>query len=386
MTDVVIVDAVRTPMGRSRGGVFRNVRAEDLSAHVIRALLRRNPALEPEEIEDVIWGCVQQTKEQGFNIARMALLLAGLPMTVSGQTVNRLCGSSMTAIHAAVSAIKSGLGEAYICGGVEHMGHVPMNYNVDMNPALSLVTARASGSMGLTAEMLAAQFNVSRKAQDAFALQSHQRAHEARVKGEFKEEMVPLEGHDAEGIPLLVDFDEVVRSDASLETLADLKPVFNPRGSVTAGNSSALSDGAAAVLVMSAARAKTLKLKPMAKIKAMASAGCDPATMGRGPVPASQKALKRAGLKLKDIDFIELNEAFAAQSLAVLTEMKILDRQDDVNVKGGAIALGHPLGCSGARITGTLAHTLAKRKAQFGLATMCIGMGQGVATVLERIN
>ena len=384
-TDVVIVDAVRTPMGRSRAGAFRNVRAEDLSAHLIRALMKRNPAVKPSEIEDVIWGCVQQTKEQGFNIARMALLQAGLPIGVAGQTVNRLCGSSMTAIHAAVSAIQSGIGDTYVCGGVEHMGHVPMDYNIDPNPAISLVAAKASGMMGLTAEMLATMFNISRKAQDEFALQSHQRAVAAQKSGAFKDEMVPLEGHDADGLPILVDFDEVARADASLEGLGALRPVFNPKGSVTAGNSSALSDGAAATLLMSADRAKALGLKPMVKIKAMASAGCDPATMGRGPVPASQKALKRAGLELKDIGQFELNEAFAAQSLAVMTEMKILDRQDRINIKGGAIALGHPLGCSGARITGSLAHTMVKTNAQFGLATMCIGMGQGVATVLERV-
>lgn len=384
-TDVVIVDAIRTPMGRSKGGAFRNVRAEDLSAHLIRSLLKRNAAVKPAEIEDVVWGCVQQTKEQGFNIARMALLQAGLPIGVAGQTVNRLCGSSMTAIHAAATSIQSGIGDTYICGGVEHMGHVPMDYNIDPNPAISLNAAKASGMMGLTAEMLATMFNISRKSQDEFALQSHKRAVAALKNGEFKNEMVPIEGHDADGLPMLVDFDEVVRADASFEGLSGLKPVFNPKGSVTAGNSSAISDGASAVLVMSADKARSLGLKPMVKIKAMASAGCDPATMGRGPVPASQKALKRAGLELKNIDYFELNEAFAAQSLAVLTEMKLLDRQDRINVKGGAIALGHPLGCSGARITGTLAHTMVKHNAQFGLATMCIGMGQGVATVLERI-
>ena len=386
MTDVVIVDAVRTPMGRSKAGVFRNVRAEDLSAHLIRALLKRNGAVKPSEIEDVIWGCVQQTKEQGFNIARMALLQAGLPVSVAGQTVNRLCGSSMTAIHAAVGAIKAGIGDTYICGGVEHMGHVPMDYNIDPNPAISLVAAKASGLMGLTAENLAMMFSISRKAQDEFSLQSHRRAVAARNNGDFQDEMVPLEGHDADGAPVWVDFDEVARADASLDGLGALRPVFNPKGSVTAGNSSAISDGASATLIMSADKAKALGLKPLAKIRAMASAGCDPATMGRGPVPASQKALQRAGLALKDVDYFELNEAFAAQSLAVMTELKIVDRQDRINIKGGAIALGHPLGCSGARITGTLAHTLAKKNAQFGLATMCIGMGQGVATVLERVN
>ena len=386
MTDVVIVDAVRTPMGRSKGGAYRNVRAEDLSAALVKAILKRNPAVKPEEIEDLIWGCVQQTKEQGFNIARMVSLLAGLPHSVSGQTVNRLCGSSMTAIHAAAGAIKSGIGDIYVCGGVEHMGHVPMDYNIDPNPAISVVAAKASGMMGLTAEMLATMFQIPRQKQDEFALTSHQRAHKARTDGHFKNEMIPIEGHDADGIPVLMDFDEVVRPEANLADLGKLRPVFNPKGSVTAGNSSAISDGASAVLVMSADKAKSLGLKPLAKIRAMASAGCDPATMGRGPVPASQKALKRAGLELKDINYFELNEAFAAQSLAVLTELKLLDRMDHINIKGGAIALGHPLGCSGARITGALAHILNEKDAQFGLATMCIGMGQGVATVLERVS
>jgi acetyl-CoA acyltransferase len=373
-------------MGRSKGGVFRNVRAENLSAELIKALLKRNPAVKPNEIEDVIWGCVQQTLEQGFNVARQVALLAGLPHEVSGQTVNRLCGSSMTAIHAAVGAIKSGIGDLYVCGGVEHMGHVPMNHGFDGNPELSLNTAKAAAMMGLTAEMLATSFQISRERQDQFSLASHQRATQARKDGGFKDELVPIAGHDADGLPLLVDFDEVVRADANLADLAKLKPAFNPKGSVTAGNSSAISDGASAVLVMSADKAKALGLKPLAKVRSMASAGCDPSTMGRGPVPASKKALERAGLSLKDIQYFELNEAFAAQSLAVLTELKLLDRMDHINIKGGAIALGHPLGCSGARITGALAHILNQKDAQFGLATMCIGMGQGVATVLERVH
>lgn len=386
MTDVVIVDAVRTPMGRSRAGVFRNVRAENLSAELVKALLRRNPAVKPAEIEDVIWGCVQQTLEQGFNVARQISLLAGLPHEVPGQTVNRLCGSSMTAIHAAVGAINSGIGDIYLCGGVEHMGHIPMTHGFDGNPELSLSVAKAAAMMGLTAEMLATMFQISRKAQDEFSLASHQKAHKAGADGGFKNEMVPIAGHDADGLPLLVDYDEVVRADANIEDLAKLKPAFNPKGSVTAGNSSAISDGASAVLVMSAAKAQSLGIKPMAKIRAMSSAGVDPSTMGRGPVPASKKALARAGLALADMDYIELNEAFAAQSLAVLTELKLLDRMDRINIKGGAIALGHPLGCSGSRITGALAHILNEKDAQFGLATMCIGMGQGVATVLERVH
>ena len=386
MTDVVIVDAVRTPMGRSRAGVFRNVRAEALSAELIKALMRRNPAVNPKEIEDVIWGCVQQTKEQGFNIARQASLLAGLPIEVSGQTVNRLCGSSMTAIHSAVGAIQAGAGDIFICGGVEHMGHVAMDYNFDGNPELSLTTAKAAAMMGLTAEMLATAFQLSRSKQDEFALASHQKAAAALKNGGFKNEMIPIAGHDADGLPILVDFDEVVRGNANIEDLGKLKPAFNPKGSVTAGNSSAISDGASAVLVMSADKAAALGLKPMARIVSMASAGCDPSTMGRGPVPATLKALKRAGLTLADIDYFELNEAFAAQALAVMTELKILDRMDRVNLKGGAIALGHPLGCSGARITGALAHVLNEQGGRYGLATMCIGMGQGVATIIERLH
>ncbi|MGJ8668225.1 MAG: acetyl-CoA C-acyltransferase FadA [Oceanococcus sp.] len=386
MTDVVIVDAVRTPMGRSKNGVFRNVRAENLSAEVMKALLQRNAALNPKDIEDVIWGCVQQTLEQGFNVARMASLLAGLPHEVSAQTVNRLCGSSMTAIHTAAGAIHAGLGEVFICGGVEHMGHVPMTHGVDPNPALSVNVAKASGMMGLTAEMLGTMNGISRQAQDEFALNSHMKAHRANTGGEFKNEMIAMAGHVADGSAALIDFDEVVRGETTLEGLANLRPVFNPAsGTVTAGNSSALSDGASGVLLMSAEKAKALGLKPLAKIRGMATAGCDPSVMGRGPVPASLKALKRAGLSLDDMGVIELNEAFAAQSLAVLKELKLTEQQDKVNIKGGAIALGHPLGCSGSRITGALAHLMNEKDQQFGLATMCIGMGQGVATVLERV-
>jgi len=387
MQDVVIVDAVRTAMGRSKGGMFRHTRAETLSATLLQALLQRNPAVTPEAIEDVIWGCVQQTKEQGFNIGRNAVLLAGLPHSVPGNTVNRLCGSSMQAIHNAVGQIAAGVDGVYICGGVEHMGHVPMDYNIDIHPGLSKHVARASAMMGLTAEMLANLHHISREAQDQFALQSHQRAHAAGVDGGFDNEIVAVSGHDSNGYAQMCAVDEVVRADASLEQLAALRPVFNPRGgTVTAGSSSAISDGAAAVLVMSADKAKQLGLQPLARIRGMGVAGCDPSVMGRGPVPASQKALQRAGVTLADIDYIELNEAFAAQSLAVLKELGIEDRQDVINIRGGAIALGHPLGTSGARITGALAHIMQDKDATLGLATMCIGMGQGIATVLERVG
>lgn len=386
MTEVVIVDAVRTPMGRSKGGVFRNVRAEDLSAELVKAILKRNEALKGADVEDVIWGCVQQTLEQGFNIARNIVLKSGLPNTVSGQTVNRLCGSSMTAIHTATASIKAGVGDVFICGGVEHMGHVPMTHGFDGDPGMSVNTAKAAAMMGLTAEMLTQTHQVNRQAQDEFALASHQKAHKAMQDGKFANELIPIMGHDAAGNPILVDFDEVVRPDANLEDLGKLRPAFNPKGSVTAGNSSAISDGASCTLVMSAEKAKALGLQPMARVVSMASAGCNPSIMGIGPVPATQKALKRAGLDIGAIDYFELNEAFAAQSLAVMKDLKLIERMDRVNLHGGAISLGHPLGCSGARITGSLAHVLQQNDGQFGVATMCIGMGQGVATVIERLS
>jgi len=366
--------------------MFRSVRAETLSSEVMKGLLKRNPGLNPAEIDDVIWGCVQQTLEQGFNIARNVGLKAGLPNTVPGQTVNRLCGSSMSAIHIAMASIKAGIGDVYLCGGVEHMGHVAMTHGFDGDPELSVSQAKAAAMMGLTAEMLTQTHQVSRERQDEFALASHQKAYKAWKDGKFKNEMVGIQGHDANGAPILVDFDEVVRPEANIADLAKLKPAFNPKGSVTAGNSSAISDGASCTLLMSADKAKALGLKPMARIVSVAASGCNPSIMGIGPVPATQKALKRAGLSIDNIDYFELNEAFAAQSLAVMKDLKLLERMDRVNIKGGAISLGHPLGCSGARITGALAHVLQEQNAQFGVATMCIGMGQGVATVIERLN
>jgi acetyl-CoA acyltransferase len=387
MQDVVIIDAVRTPMGRSKGGMFRNVRAEVLSAAMINALFARNPKVDPGEVEDVIWGCVQQTLEQGFNIARFASLLTDIPHTAGAQTINRLCGSSMSALHSAAMAIMTGNGEVFVVGGVEHMGHLPMSHGVDPNPSLSKHTAKAAGMMGLTAEVLAKLHGISRAAQDQFALRSHLRAQEARVQGRFRNEIVPMEGHDDQGFSRIFDYDEVIRGDASLEALAALKPAFDPRnGTVTAGNSSAISDGASALLVMSLDRAKALGLEPMARIKAMAIAGVDPSIMGYGPVPAVKKALKRAGLKTGDIDLWELNEAFAAQALPVLKDLQLRDQVDrKVNLNGGAIALGHPLGCSGARITTTLLHQMQAGGLGTGVATMCIGLGQGIATVFERV-
>ncbi|MEM9101164.1 MAG: acetyl-CoA C-acyltransferase FadA [Pseudomonadota bacterium] len=387
MKEIVIVDAVRTPMGRSKNGMYRNVRAEDLSAKLMDALLDRNPEVNPGEVEDVIWGCVQQTLEQGFNIARNAALMTKLPKTVAGQTVNRLCGSSMQALHSAAQAMMTGNGDIFVVGGVEHMGHVPMTHGVDFAPSISKYAAKAAGMMGLTAELLSRMHGISREQQDQFALRSHQKAQEATVEGRFKNEIVPMEGHDAEGVLRRFDYDEVIRQDASLEALASLRPVFDPaNGTVTAGSSSALSDGASALLVMTADKAKELGVKPMAKIRSMAVAGCDPSIMGYGPVPATKKALARAGLSVDDIEYFELNEAFAAQSLPVLKDLGLLEKMEEkVNLNGGAIALGHPLGCSGARITGTLLHVLESKDATLGLATMCIGLGQGIATVVERV-
>lgn len=387
MKDVVIVDCIRTPMGRSKGGAFRNVRAEDLSAHLMQGLLARNPALAASEVEDIYWGCVQQTLEQGFNVARNAALLAGLPKEVGAVTVNRLCGSSMQALHDAARAIMVGDGDVFIIGGVEHMGHVPMNHGVDFHPGLALNVAKAAGMMGLTAELLGRLHGISREQQDAFAVRSHQRAHQATVEGRFANEILATNGHAADGSLTRLETDEVIRPETSLASLAQLRPAFDPaNGTVTAGTSSALSDGAAAMLVMSADKAAALGLRPRARIKAMAVAGCDPSIMGYGPVPAVHKALKRAGLSVQDIDVFELNEAFAAQSLPVLKELGLLEVMDDkVNLNGGAIALGHPLGCSGARISTTLINLMESRDAILGVATMCIGLGQGIATVFERV-
>ncbi|NDL00326.1 acetyl-CoA C-acyltransferase FadA [Photorhabdus bodei] len=388
MENVVIIDGIRTPMGRSKGGAFRQVRAEDLSAHLMKELFKRNPAIQQHEIDDIYWGCVQQTLEQGFNIARNAALLADIPHSVPAVTVNRLCGSSMQALHDGARMIMTGEANVTLIGGVEHMGHVPMTHGVDFHPKMSLSVAKAAGVMGLTAEMLAKIHHISREMQDEFALRSHQRATQATQSGAFSNEISPVYGHDADGILKRFDYDEVIRSDANLKDLAALRPVFDPvTGSVTAGSSSALSDGASAMLITSESYAKNLGLKPRARIRSMAAVGCDPSIMGYGPVPATQMALKKAGLVLGDIGVIELNEAFAAQSLACLKGLNLLDSMDDkVNLNGGAIALGHPLGCSGARITTTLLNLMERRDVQFGLATMCIGLGQGIATIIERMD
>jgi len=385
--DAVIVDCARTPMGRSKNGVFRFTRAEDMSADLVEAVLARNEALDPADIEDVIWGCVNQTKEQGWNVARMMMLLTRIPHTVAAQTVSRLCGSSMAALHTATQAIQTGNGDVFVVGGVEHMGHLPMDHGVDPNPRLSKHVAKAAGLMGLTAEALAMLHGISREDQDQFGLRSQLRAYAAQQSGAFDREIVPIEGHDEDGLKQLIRHDTTIRGDTTIEALRDLPPAFNPKGgTVTAGTSSQVADGASMMLVMSAAKAKALGLKPRAKIVSMAVAGVDPSIMGYGPVPSTQKALQRAGLKIEDMDFVELNEAFAGQALPVLNDLNLRDKMDEkVNLNGGAIALGHPFGCSGTRITTTLLHIMEARDGHFGLATMCIGLGQGISTIIERV-
>lgn len=386
--DAVIVDYARSAMGRSKNGCFRNVRADDISASIIKGLLARNPQVDPATIDDLLWGCVMQREEQGFNVARNILLLSGLPHTVPAQTVNRLCGSSMSALHTATANIWAGLGDVYLIGGVEHMGHLPMYESVSINPLLGLSVAKAAGNMGMTAEYLALLHGITRQQMDEFGARSHQLAAKARETGKFKREIIPVEGHNADGFLAVIDQDETIRPETTAEALSKLPPVFDPKnGQVTAGTSSQLSDGASVMLVMSAARAQSLGLKPVAKVVSMGLAGVDPSIMGYGPVPSTEKALKAANLTMEDIEAVELNEAFAAQALPVLKDLKLLDVMNDkVNVHGGAIALGHPFGCSGARITGSLLTVMQDRDLSLGVSTMCIGLGQGITTVLERIN
>lgn len=386
--DAVIVDYARSAMGRSKNGCFRNVRADDISAAIIKGLLARNLQVDPNTIDDMLWGCVMQREEQAFNVARNILLLAGLPHTIPAQTINRLCGSSMSALHTATVNIRAGQGDVYLIGGVEHMGHLPMYESVSINPLLGLSVAKAAGNMGMTAEYLALLHGINRQQMDEFGVRSHQLAAKARADGKFSREIIAVSGHNADGFLMAVDQDETIRADTTYEGLAKLPPVFDPKnGQVTAGTSSQMSDGASVMLVMSAERAKSLGLKPIAKVVSMGLAGVDPSIMGYGPVPSTEKALKAANLVMDDIDAVELNEAFAAQALPVLKDLKLLDSMNDkVNLHGGAIALGHPFGCSGARITGSLLTVMQDRDMNLGVSTMCIGLGQGITTVLERLN
>lgn len=385
--DAVIVDYARTAMGRSKNGCFRYHRADDMSAALIKGLLSRNPALDPAYIDDIIWGCVLQQKEQGGNIARTIGLLAGLPHTVTAQTVSRLCGSSMSALHTAAVNIRANQGDIFLVGGVEHLGHIPMAAAAEPNPVLGLSVTQAAGNMGLTAEYLALIHGITREQMDEFGARSHQLAARARAEGRFGREIIPIAGHNEDGFPVLVEHDETIRPETTVETLAQLKPVFDPvNGKITAGTSSQFSDGASAMLVMAAEKAKALGLQPIARIISMALAGVDPSIMGYAPVPATQKALRNAGLKIEEIDSIELNEAFAAQALPVLKDLQLLDAMDEkVNLNGGAIALGHPFGCSGTRITGSLLTVMQDLDMNLGVSTMCIGFGQGITTILERV-
>ena len=401
MQTPVIVDAVRTPIGRFRGAL-KDVRPDDLAAIAIRAVVAR-AGLSPDAIDDVYLGCANQAGEDNRNVARMAVLLAGLPQSVPGATVNRLCGSGLEAILVAARAIRAGEGEVFVAGGVESMTRAPYampkasapfpNGNLTVydtslgwrfpNPRMEALFPLEA--MGETAENLAEKYRLTRKLQDEFALLSHRRAITAQQAGRFAGEIVPVEIAQPKGQPPIVfDRDEGPRAETSLEALAKLPAVFRKGGSVTAGNSSGLNDGAAAVLVMSEARAKSLGMTPIARVIGGATAGVDPRFMGIGPVPATRKALARAGWDLSSVDLIELNEAFAAQSLAVLHDLEV--GVERVNVSGGAIALGHPLGCSGARIVTTLIHEMKRSGKNRGLATMCIGVGQGIAGLFERVE
>jgi 3-oxoadipyl-CoA thiolase len=398
MQEAVIVDAVRTPIGR-HAGALAGVRPDDLAAIVIAEVLRRN-GTDPAEVEDVILGCANQAGEDNRNVARMALLLAGLPTSAAGQTVNRLCGSGLQAVNSAAQAIQTEQGEVFVAGGVESMSRAPFVFGKPETPyprgnqtvydstlGWRFVNPRLAElhhpfSMGETAENVAEKWGVSRADQDAFALQSQQRAAAAIDAGRFEAEIVPVEIPQRRGGPVLVRTDEHPRRDTTLEKLAALRPAFRKDGTVTAGNSSGINDGAAALLLMSRAAAEQRGLRPRARIVATAVAGVDPACMGVGPTPASRKALERAGLGVGDLDLVELNEAFAAQALAVTRDLDL--DPDKLNVNGGAIALGHPLGCSGARLMTTLVHEMERRGSRYGLVTMCIGVGQGIATVVER--
>ena len=387
--DAVIVAGVRTPIGKAHKGTLKDMRADDLAAIVIREAIRRTPGLSAEMIDDVILGCAMPEGEQGLNIARIAAIRAGLPPTVPGFTINRFCSSGLQAIALAAERIMLGHADVILAGGVESMSRVPMTgFRLSPNPELMRTAPEVYMSMGLTAEEVAARYNVSRERQDAFALESHRRAAAATDAGKFQDEIVPVtvervrfDGRRAVKETVTLTQDEGIRRDTSMEALAQLKPAFKQGGTVTAGNSSQTSDGAACVVVMSADEAQELGLTPRAVFRSFAVAGVEPEIMGIGPVAAVPKALKLAGLSLDDMDLIELNEAFAAQALAVMEQLGMDPAK--VNVNGGAIALGHPLGCTGARQTVTIMYEAARRQARYGLVTMCIGGGMGAAGVFE---
>jgi len=392
MREVVIVSAVRTPVGKAYKGTLRATRPDDLAAVAIKGALERVPQLDPNEIEDVIFGCAMPEAEQGMNVARIASLRAGLPVEISAMTVNRFCSSGLQAIAMAAERIMAGGAEIVVAGGVESMTMIPMGgHKVSANPWLVSNYPDAYLSMGLTAERLAKRFNITREQSDQFSADSHKKAIAAIQAGKFDEEIVPVpvslttpNGNKPKRTDIVFKMDEGPRAETSLEALLALKPAFHVKGTVTAGNSSQMSDGAAAAIVMSAERAKALGLKPLARYVAFATAGYKPEEMGVGPVYAIPKALKLAGLKLSDIDVIELNEAFAVQSLAVIQEGKLDPAR--INVNGGAIALGHPLGCTGAKLTASIIRELQRRNGRYGMVTMCVGGGMGAAGIFEYLQ
>lgn len=391
MREAVIVSAVRTAVGKAPRGALRSVHPTDLAATVIRSAVERVPGLDPKAIDDVILGCAMPEAEQGLNMARVALLRAGLPTDVPGQTVNRFCASGLQTIALAAQQVMSGMGEVVVAGGAESMSAVPMGgHHFAPNPAMAEMSPDVYLGMGLTAENVAKRYEVSREDQDAFALRSHQRAIAAIDAGLFKDEIVPIEVEHVwfengrvQRSTMTFDTDEGPRRDTSAEALAKLKPVFAVNGTVTAGNSSQTSDGAAAVVVMSREKAEALGVKPLARFVSFAVAGVPPDIMGIGPVAAVPKALRQAGLTIDQIDLIELNEAFAAQALAVIRALEL--DEEKVNVNGGAIALGHPLGCTGAKLTVQILHELRRRGGRYGLITMCIGGGMGAAGIVEML-
>lgn len=390
----VIIDACRVPTGRGHKdrGWLRDIRGDDLAVITVKALVKRaleDKGIDPAVIEEVIFGCVMQQEELGINVGRIISLTAGLPFETTAYTVNRLCSSSMEALHHACKNILSGYQDVQIVGGVEHMGHIPMGKDYKPNPAYAHRYHLASLQMGITAEFLSLKYNISRKQQDEFAFHSHRKAEEAYQAGKFKDEIIPVYAKDEDGKRFLCDKDQCIRPDTTMEGLAALKPAFNPQGgSVTAGNSSPFNDGATAMLVMSEDKAKELGLKPLVKVIGMATAGVDPAEMGYGPKPATEKVLKQTGLKLEDFDTFEMNEAFAVQTLSVAKGLGIIKDEkimNKINPNGGAVALGHALGQSGARIMTTLVHEMKRQGYKRGLANMCIGVGMGAATVVEAV-
>jgi acetyl-CoA acyltransferase len=381
-----VVACCRTAIGRSHAdrGLFRNVRGDELAAAVVQAVVERS-GVDPESIEDVVLGATQQRGELGGNVARTAALLAGLPLSVAGTTVNRLCGSGLQALAQACHAIAAGAENVQVVGGVEHMHHLPMDAAVDIHPRAFARSSKGMLSMGMTAEQLAAAHGISRRQQEAYALESHRRAAAAADSGLFDDEIVPVFGHDEAGALFEAIHDQSIRRDTSLAGMAALEPAFLPKlGTITAATSAPLSDGAAALMVMSAAEARRQQLEPLVRVVTTAVVGVPPAAMGTGPVAATQKLLARAGLAIGDVDLIELNEAFAAQALHCIEALGL--NPERVNVRGGSLAIGHPLGASGARIATTLIHAMRESGARLGLATMCIGLGQGIALLFERVE